>query len=151
MDNAPIIEVAAGLDVSKDTLDLAIVPDGLVRVFSNDSAGHAKLVQLLKKVDLIVIEASGGFERVIVAELVAADLPVVLVNPRQVRNFARDGSAGQNRSDRCAGAGPVWTRRQAITPPNSRPTGPGTSGKNRSASADCPHDHRRKESAPPGP
>ena len=89
MDNAPIIEVAAGLDVSKDTLDLAIVPDGLVRVFSNDSAGHAKLVQLLKKVDLIVIEASGGFERVIVAELVAADLPVVLVNPRQVRDFAR--------------------------------------------------------------
>ena len=89
MDNAPIIEVAAGLDVSKDTLDLAIVPDGLVRVFSNDSAGHAKLMLLLKKVDLIVIEASGGFERVIVAELVAADLPVVLVNPRQVRDFAR--------------------------------------------------------------
>lgn len=89
MDNAPAIEVAAGLDVSKDTLDLAMEPGGGAPTFSNDSAGHAKLVRLLKKVDLIVVEATGGYERAIVAELAAADLPVVVVNPRQVRDFAR--------------------------------------------------------------
>jgi len=93
MDNAPIntsvIEVAAGIDVSKDTLDLAIEPQGPAQVFSNDPAGHAGLVRKLKDVDLIVVEATGGYEHDVVLELAAANLPVVVVNPRQVRDFAR--------------------------------------------------------------
>ena len=89
MNNAPMINLAAGLDVSKATLDLAIEPDGLVQTFSNDSSGYTKLIPLLRKVDLIVVEATGGYERAIVAELAAVDLPVVVINPRQVRDFAR--------------------------------------------------------------
>ncbi len=89
MNNAQMINVAAGLDVSKATLDLAIEPDGLVQTFSNDTAGYTKLIPLLRKVDLIVVEATGGYERAIVAELAAVNLPVVVINPRQVRDFAR--------------------------------------------------------------
>lgn len=89
MNNAQMINVAAGLDVSKATLDLAIEPDGLVQTFSNDTAGYTKLIPLLRKVDLIVVEATGGYERALVAELAAVNLPVVVINPRQVRDFAR--------------------------------------------------------------
>ena len=89
MDNTPMINVAAGLDVSKATIDMAIEPKGHVRVFSNDPAGHAQLIPLLRKVDLIVVEATGGYERALVAELAAVNLPVVVINPRQVRDFAR--------------------------------------------------------------
>lgn len=59
--------------------------------FANTPAGHAAIVAHLSAVDVrvIVIEATGGYERAIVAELAAAGLPVVVVNPRQVRDFAR--------------------------------------------------------------
>src|SRR5207253_70281 len=56
-----------------------------------DSAGLQELVARLRSVKptLIVLEASGGYEKVLVAELAAAELPVVVVNPRQVREFAK--------------------------------------------------------------
>lgn len=82
---------SAGLDVSKDALDLHYLPSGEAQRFDNSSAGHEALCAFFKNhpVDCIVVEATGGYERAAVAELGAAGLPVVVVNPRQVRDYAR--------------------------------------------------------------
>ncbi len=81
--------VTIGIDVSKDHLDVAS-PEGAKR-WSNNSDGHQQLIEHLRSwsLETIVLEATGGYERALVAELAAADLPVVVVNPRQVRDFAR--------------------------------------------------------------
>jgi transposase len=83
--------VWVGIDVSQARLDVAA--SGLAEVFSvaNDPRGVAALVQRLQALRpaLVVLEASGGLETALVAELGAAGLPVVAVNPRQVRDFAR--------------------------------------------------------------
>jgi transposase len=84
-------EIAVGIDVSKDRLDVAFDPEATPESFSNAPEGHAALVRRLSALPLltVVLEATGGYERAAVAELAAADLPVVVVNPRQVRDFAR--------------------------------------------------------------
>ena len=81
--------IVIGIDVSKDQLDVA-TPDG-VGQWPNTPDGHRQLVKQLAKwpLEAIVLEATGGYERAVVAELAAAGLPVVVVNPRQVRDFAR--------------------------------------------------------------
>jgi transposase len=83
--------VCVGIDVSKPSLDLAIDPGHVTHRFANDAQGHAALVEHLRglTIKLIVLEATGGYERAIVATLLAAQLPVVVINPRQVRDFAR--------------------------------------------------------------
>jgi transposase len=80
-----------GIDVSKARLDVAIRPTGERESFSNDKAGIKALVKRLSKAQptLIVLEATGGFERQVAQALVRAELPVVVVNPRQVRDFAK--------------------------------------------------------------
>lgn len=80
-----------GIDVAKDFLDVAAFPGELRERFANTLDGHARLIQLLSpySVQLIVLEATGGYEQSLVAELAVAGLPVVVVNPRQVRDFAR--------------------------------------------------------------
>ena len=80
-----------GIDVAKDTFQVAACPEGLNASLPNTPEGHRKLCQHLKKhpVALIVLEATGGYERPLVAELLAVSLPVVVVNPRQVRDFAK--------------------------------------------------------------
>lgn len=89
--SAEMSPVFVGVDVSKPWLDVAILPDGAERRLDNTSEGCAALVQMLqtRPVERIVIEASGGCERLVTAELLAAGLPVVLVNPRQARDFAK--------------------------------------------------------------
>lgn len=84
-------ELTAGIDVSKGHLDLGLDPTGRVERFTNDPEGCVAVRELLEAhaVTIIVVEATGGYERPIVAELGAAGLPVVVVNPRQVRDFAR--------------------------------------------------------------
>ena len=81
--------ITIGIDVSKDYLDVAS-PDG-TKQWPNDLVGHQQLIEHLRRwsLETIVLEATGGYERAVVAELAAADLPVVVVNPRQVRDFAR--------------------------------------------------------------
>lgn len=81
----------AGIDVSKRHLDVGLDPDEGVQRFDNDPDGCAAVRELLRtrSLKVIVIESTGGYERAIVAELHAAGLPVVVVNPRQVRDFAR--------------------------------------------------------------
>src|SRR5437879_10876402 len=83
--------VFVGLDVAKATLDVALRPSGEQWSVSNDEAGVAALVDRLRPLSpaLVVCEATGGFERAAIAMLAAAGLPVVVANPRQIRDFAR--------------------------------------------------------------
>lgn len=83
--------VHVGVDVAKQHLDVAWSDDDPVRRFSNDPTGHAELIEQFqdKTVERIVVEATGGYERTVVAELMAHALPIIVVNPRQVRDFAR--------------------------------------------------------------
>lgn len=84
-------EVMVGIDVSKARLDVAVLPGEEIFREEHDSRGIAALIERLKKIApaLVVLEASGGLETGLVAELVAAGLPAAVVNPRQVRDFAR--------------------------------------------------------------
>jgi len=80
-----------GIDVSKATLDVCVQPTGAQWQAPNTSAGRDALVEQLASVaaERIVLEASGGYEALVVAALASRELPVVVVNPRQVRDFAR--------------------------------------------------------------
>jgi len=80
-----------GIDVAKATLDLALEPGGEVWSVTNDGAGVQELVSRLVPLapTLIVLEATGGFEAAAVAAIASAGLPVVVANPRQVRDFAK--------------------------------------------------------------
>jgi transposase len=84
-------DVAIGIDVAKAVLDVAVRPSGEERHLANDAAGIAEIVGWLKTLNpqVIVVEATGGYEAPLVAELGIAHLPVAVVNPRQVRDFAR--------------------------------------------------------------
>ena len=86
---------SAGIDVAKDQLVLALSSDPARPIFPNTAEGHRQIVELLKPADpqRVVVEATGGYERALVLELAAAGLPVVVVNPRKVRDFAK--STGQ--------------------------------------------------------
>ena len=83
--------VFAGIDVSKDRLDVALLPSGEVCSFEHNEAGIEALMQKLGELhfESVIVEATGGFERTLVASLAAAAIPVIVVNPRQVRDFAK--------------------------------------------------------------
>lgn len=83
--------VYVGIDVAKAQVDVAVRPTGQRWTISNDEPGIGELVSRLKALGpaMVVLEASGGLELPSVAALTAASLPVVIVNPRQVRDFAR--------------------------------------------------------------
>jgi transposase len=83
--------VWVGIDVSKARLDVALGAEGELFEVANDQRGIAALLARLSQPALarVVVEATGGLETALVAELGAAGLPVVVVNPRQVRDFAR--------------------------------------------------------------
>lgn len=85
----------AGIDVAKDRLDVALRPTGEVWSVSNDSAGLTALTERLQPVrpELVVLEATGGYEAPVAAALTTAGFAVAVINPRQVRDFAR--STGQ--------------------------------------------------------
>lgn len=84
-------EVFVGLDIAKGQLAAAIRPSGEHWEQATDPAGCAAVVNRLRPLapTLIVLEATGGYELPIVLALLDADLPVAVVNPRQVRQFAR--------------------------------------------------------------
>ena len=83
--------IYVGIDVAKAQVDVAVRPGGDRREVSNDPAGIAALVAQMQQLNpaALVLEATGGLELPLVAALAAASLPVVVVNPRQVRDFAR--------------------------------------------------------------
>ena len=80
-----------GIDVAKDRLDVHVRPAGESFVVARDGEGIEDLAKRLKAVTptLVVLEATGGFETVVAAGLAAAGLPVAVINPRQIRDFAR--------------------------------------------------------------
>ena len=82
--------IYVGIDVSKDRLDVAVRPTGQSFAVARDGAGIDELVGRLKAISprLVAIEATGGFETIVAAGLGGASLPVVIVNPAQVRFFA---------------------------------------------------------------
>jgi transposase len=82
--------IVVGIDVSKDRLDVHVHPDGTALSFSRDASGIEALIGKLAglALQLVAVEATGGFETVVVASLAAASLPVVVVNPARVRAFA---------------------------------------------------------------
>lgn len=83
--------VYVGVDVSKEWLDVAVWPGGAGFRVANDEAGVAGLIERIGPLDpyAVVLEASGGLETLAASELHAAGLMVAVVNPRQVREFAR--------------------------------------------------------------
>jgi len=83
--------VYVGIDVAKDTFCVAACPKVLKLDLPNTPQGHRHLCQALSQYSIasIVLEATGGYERSLAAELLSAGMPVVVVNPRQVRDFAR--------------------------------------------------------------
>jgi transposase len=83
-------KIYVGIDISKDTLDVATCEQEHW-VFANDETGMQQLTDALRtrSLELIVLEASGGYEAACVAALAAAQFPLVVVNPRQVRDFAK--------------------------------------------------------------
>jgi transposase len=80
-----------GIDVSKERLDVAVRPSGERFSTSNDESGRRDLRKRLKKLrpERIVLEPTGGYETLVVQELASAKLPVVVVNARQIRQFAQ--------------------------------------------------------------
>jgi transposase len=86
-----ISPIFIGIDVSKARLDVAVRPSGESESVSNDEDGIKALVKRLGEIQptLIVLEATGGVERLVARALSSAELPVVVVNPRQVRDFAK--------------------------------------------------------------
>jgi transposase len=87
---------SVGIDVSKDGLDVYVLnaadeSSGSARRFENTPAGRRELAQFVGSFapERIVLEATGGYERTTIGELAAAQLPVAVVNPRQVRDFAK--------------------------------------------------------------
>jgi len=83
--------IIVGIDVAKDRLDVAVRPSGELFVAERNGDGLQLLVQRLRSLapSLVALEATGGFETVVAAALGAAGLPFVVVNPAQVRAFAK--------------------------------------------------------------
>jgi transposase len=83
--------IFVGIDVSKDRLDVHVRPSTEAFAVSRDGKGLEELVDRLRTLApaLIAVEATGGFESIVAAALAAAELPLVVVNPAQIRHFAQ--------------------------------------------------------------
>ena len=115
--------VNAGVDVSKQHLDACWGQQS--QRSSNDAAGCSELTKklLAAQVDVVVVEATGGFERLLVCELQRAGIAVARVNPRQARDFAKSLGvlAKTDRVDaRCCATMPMSWRGMRIAPSTSQ-------------------------------
>ena len=83
--------IFVGIDVAKDRLDVPVRPGGEAFAVARDGEGLERLIERLKGLEpaLVVIEATGGFEIAVAAALSGAHMPLAVVNPRQIRDFAR--------------------------------------------------------------
>jgi transposase len=91
MDESRRVTTCVGIDVSKARLDVHMLPSGEAFAVARDDKGLESLVERLTALDvsLIVLEATGGFETMVAAVLAGAGLPLAVVNPRQIRSFAK--------------------------------------------------------------
>ena len=142
-------DVFVGIDVSKTRRDVALRPGEEHWDSANEETGVAALVARLQGLaggdgpQLVVLEATGGLERLAVAALALAGLPVAVVNPRQVRD-ARQGerALGQDRCAGCRGAGALCPgaaprAAHAARPPAAGPGCPGGASAPIGGHADC--------------
>lgn len=109
-----MIPVYAGLDIAKASLQLDL-PRGQ-QTLSNTAAGHARLIKLVRQLAgvHVVCEATGGYERGVVAALQAAGVPVSVANPAQVRHFAL--AKGQRAKNDPIDAAVLTAYGQALSP-----------------------------------
>jgi transposase len=105
-----------GIDVSKDCLDVHRRPGAERFVVARNDVGLSELIKRLEaaKPELIVLEATGGYEQVVLAALVSAGFPAVAVNPQQIRNFAR--ALGQRAKSDPIDAGVIAHFAEAVRP-----------------------------------
>jgi transposase len=91
MERSPAAPTFVGIDVAKDRLDVHLRPSDEAFALRRDGAGLEALVERLVALRpaLVVLEATGGFEVAVAGALAAAGLPLVVANPRQIRDFAR--------------------------------------------------------------
>jgi transposase len=91
MERSPVVPTFVGIDVAKDRLDVHLRPSDETLALGRDGAAVETLVEQLIALTpaLVVLEATGGFEVTVAGALAAAGLPLVVVNPRQIRDFAR--------------------------------------------------------------
>lgn len=110
----PVLVVHTGLDIAKASLQLDL--QGRAHALPNTPAGHAQLLTLLRAVPgaHVVCEATGGYERAVVAALQAAAVPVSVLNPAQVRHFAL--AQGQRAKNDPLDAGVLTAYGQALKP-----------------------------------
>jgi len=87
----PTYDAFVGIDVAKNQWDVCVLPSGRTLATPADDDGLARVLDELRPLGrvLVVVEATGGYERRLVGELMAAGLAVSVVNPRQTRDFAR--------------------------------------------------------------
>lgn len=106
-----------GIDVAKEKLDVHVRPAAESFTLANDEGGIRELVKRLQAVSpaLIVLEATGGYEVPVAAALASAALPVVVVNPRQIRDFAR--ATGQLAKTDALDAAVIARFAEAVQPP----------------------------------
>src|SRR6202162_495652 len=93
------MQSVCGIDVSKDRLDIVVLPEQQCFSVRNDAAGWAELVERLRGLSISGMgrEASGGYERGAMRALLAAGMPARQVNPFKLRQFARaSGGLGKN-------------------------------------------------------
>jgi len=83
--------IYVGVDVSKDRLDVHVLPSGQAFAVARDGKGLNELIERLSSVRprLIAVEATGGFETIVAAAIAGAHLPLAVINPAQVRHFAQ--------------------------------------------------------------
>ncbi len=117
MEEKPVADRFVGIDVSKSWVDVYVRPDGSAFRCTSDSAGLAELVRRVQPLapQLIVMEASGGYESIVAVSLAEAGLPVAIVNPRQTRKFAE--ALGQLAKTDAIDARVIAHFAEAIRPP----------------------------------
>lgn len=83
--------MVVGIDIAKETFDVAFGVQGVVEQFANSADGHDELIAKLSAtpVELIILEATGGYEFAVASALQSAGFPVAIINPRQARDFAK--------------------------------------------------------------
>jgi transposase len=109
-------QVYIGIDVSKDRLDVHVHPSGEAFAVGRSGEGLEELIAKLRPLApaLVALEATGGFEAVAAAALAGADLPLVVVNPTQVRHYAQ--ALGRRAKPAPAQAGDRRDRRRGHRP-----------------------------------
>src|SRR5262249_31024312 len=143
-----------GIAGSNAPLDVAQRPAQPAERYPNEAAGIAELVGRLQQLrpQLVVLEATGGLERLVVAALALANRPVAVVNPRQVREFAR--AAGHLAKTDALDAAVTRALRPGPAPPPTplaRRPAAGAGGPPRTTPAPGGHADRREESPAAGP